>query len=68
MMRFKKQTPLIITFLLLLFIAVNPFNSVTAKSINNQEFFSYHISDIFKEVFSKEAKFNLDSFIDTYGK
>ena len=68
MKRFKKPGLLVITFLLLLFLIGNPLNSVMAKSINNQEFFSYHLSDVFKELFTRHTAFNADSFVDTYNK
>ncbi|NLB25048.1 MAG: LTA synthase family protein [Clostridiales bacterium] len=68
MKRFKKPGLLVITFLLLLFLIGDPLNSVMAKSINNQEFFSYHLSDVFKELFTRHTAFNADSFVDTYNK
>jgi len=60
----------IISILIIALLMSNPFGSAMGKTINNQEFFTYHIKDLMEYVFSERASAETAYYLatDTYEK
>ncbi len=61
--RGKKGIIAIFLFSLLLW---NPIDTTFAASVGNQEFFGYHIKDVFSEIYEEEIDSSMAAFTDSY--